>query len=104
MAEARKLAGMMTTTPRHVPADIYYVVETSRGIPGERQHRVASPLYETMSLARAELTRLVAENDKKAYSVWKGSTYIEPARWPHDVVLEDGTVLRAERFTPIKSA
>ena len=94
----------MITSPRNAPADIYYVVETSRGIPGERQHRVASPLYETISLARAELTRLVAEYEEKTYSVWKGSTYIEPARWSHDVVLEDGTVLRAELFTAIKSA
>lgn len=93
---------MTTNAPRDAPADVYYVVESSRGIPGERQHRAASPLFETMSLARAELARLVAENDEKAYSVWKGSTYIEPARWSHDVVLEDGTVLSAELLTAVK--
>ena len=48
------------------------------------------------------ITRLAAMNDGKAYSVWKGSTYIQPARWSHDVVLEDGTVLRAELLTAVK--
>jgi hypothetical protein len=92
---------MVTTTSQDAPADVYYVVETSRGISGTREHRVASPLYETMNMARAKLTRLVAKSDEKAYSVWKGSTYIEPARWAHDVVLEDGSVLRGELVTAI---
>lgn len=77
----------------NAPTDVYYVVETSGEIIGERQHRVSSSLYETPSQAHAELARLVAANAHPAYSVWKGSTYIEPARWAYDVVLADGTVL-----------
>jgi hypothetical protein len=83
-----------------VPADVYYVVETSGRILGEREHSVASALYETTQQAEAELARLVARNDGRTYSVWKGSTYIEPARWAHDVVLEDGTVVRTEEKAP----
>jgi hypothetical protein len=86
---------MRPVIPQDAPADVYYVVESSDSALGERQHHAASALYETRSQAQAELTRLVALNDAKAYSVWKGSTYIEPARWAHDVVLEDGTVLTA---------
>ena len=93
---------MRIVIPQHAPADVYYVVETSGNIPGERWHRAASSLYEIRSQAQSELTRLLATNDGKAYSVWKGSTYIEPARWAHDVVLEDGTVLRAELIPVVK--
>jgi hypothetical protein len=93
---------MRTVIPHAAPADVYYVVETSGRILGERQHRAASSLYETRSQAQAELTRLLAMTDGNAYSVWKGSTYIEPARWAHDLVLEDGTVLRAELLTAVK--
>ena len=88
---------MRNVARQHAPADVYYVVESSGEIPGERQHHVVSPLYETMSLAQTELTRLVAGDDGKEYSIWKGSTYIEPARWAYDVVLADGTVLRTKR-------
>ena len=95
---------MRPVIPRDAPADVYYVVETSDSAVGEPQHRAASSLYETRSQAQAELTRLVALNDGKAYSVWKGSTYIEPARWAHDVVLKDGTVLRAKVLTAAKGA
>lgn len=77
------------------PPDVYYVVQTVGEAVGERQHCVSSSLYETPSQAHAELTRLVTANAGCAYSVWKGSTYIEPARWAYDVVLADGTVLRA---------
>jgi hypothetical protein len=93
---------MRTVIPQDAPADVYYVVETSDSVRGEPQHRAASSLYETRSQAQAELTRLVALNDGKRYSVWKGSTYIEPARWAHDVVLEDGTVLRAKVLMAVK--
>jgi hypothetical protein len=96
-AEAPRLVIMRTGVPRGAPADVYYVVETSGRILGEREHSAASSLYETMSQAQAELARLVALNDGKAYSVWKGSTYIEPARWAQDVVLEDGTVVHASK-------
>jgi hypothetical protein len=95
---------MRTSTPREAPADVYYVVESQHSGPGERRHVVASPLYATMSLAQAELARLVSENDEKAYAVWKASTYIEPARWARDVVLDDGTVLRGELLTAVKES
>ncbi len=85
--------------PLKAPTDVYYVVETVGKIAGERQHHVSSSLYETPHQARAELTRLVAENTGTAYSVWKASTYIEPARWAYNVVLKDGTVLRPTRST-----
>lgn len=78
---------------REVPSDVYYVVQTHGTIIGERQHCLSSALYETRSQAHAELTRIATSNSGNAYSVWKSSTYIEPARWAHDVVLTDGTVL-----------
>jgi hypothetical protein len=93
---------MSNVIPQDAPADVYYVVETSGRFLGERRHSAASRLYEIRSQAQAELTRLAAMNDGKAYSIWKGSTYIEPARWSRDVVLEDGTVLRAELLTAVK--
>jgi hypothetical protein len=80
-----------------LPADVYYVVRTLGSVVGERQHIVSSSLYETPSQAHAELTRLIAANAGDAYSVWKGSTYIEPARWGYDVVLADGTVLHPKQ-------
>jgi hypothetical protein len=88
---------MRTVIPQDAPADVYYVVETSGRFLGDRRHSAASRLYEIRSQAQAELTRLAAMNDGKAYSIWKGSTYIEPARWAYDVVLADGTVLHAEQ-------
>jgi len=81
------------------PADVYYVVQTLGGIIGERQHCVSSSLYETPGQAHAQLTRLVTANPDHVYSVWKGSTYIEPARWAYDVTLSDGTVLRSKQYT-----
>ena len=76
------------------PLDIYYVVETAPGDVGERHHLLSSPLYETRGQAEAELERLAAVHAGTEYTVWKSSTYVEPARWAHDVVLADGTVLR----------
>lgn len=51
-------------------------------------------MYETRVQAEAELERLLAADASAEYSVWKASTYIEPAHWAYDVVLADGTVLR----------
>src|SRR5512141_1298579 len=78
---------------REAPPDVYYVVQTLGTIIGERQHHLSSALYETPSQAHTELARISTANAGNAYSVWKGSTYIEPARWGYDVVLADGTVL-----------
>ena len=86
-------------TGREAPADVYYVVETLGTLVGEREHRLSSALYEAPSQAHAELARIATAKAGNAYSVWKGSTYIEPARWAHDVVLTDGTVLHPESNT-----
>ena len=79
------------------PADVYYVVKTLGGSIGERQHCVSSSLYETSGQAHAQLTRLMTTNPDHVDSVWKASTYIEPARWAYDVVLSDETVLRSKQ-------
>jgi hypothetical protein len=98
---APELPGLEPPAPAagrlQAPADVYYVVRTQGGIIGERQHCVSSSLYETSSQADAQLRRLVTANPDHAYSVWKGSTYIEPALWAYDVVLSDGTVLRPKQ-------
>jgi hypothetical protein len=76
------------------PLDIYYVVETTPGALGERHHLLSSSLYETRGQAETALKQLDAIHEGTEYAVWKSSTYVEPARWAHDVVLADGTVLR----------
>jgi hypothetical protein len=76
-----------------VPSDVYYVVQTVGTIIGERHHCLFSSLYESRDHAHAELARVAAANAGSEYSVWKGSTYIQPARWARDVVLTDGTVV-----------
>ena len=86
-------------TGREAPPDVYYVVQTLGTVMGEREHRLSSALYEAPSQAHAELARIATAKAGNAYSVWKGSTYIEPARWAHDVVLTDGTVLHPESNT-----
>jgi hypothetical protein len=72
------------------PGDVFYVVRTT-GTPGRREHRLASILYEARPHADAELARLSAALPGD-YSVWKSTTYIEPARWGHSVMRSDGTV------------
>lgn len=78
------------------PLDVYYVVETTEGVVGERHHLVSSSLYATARQAETELERLATMNAATNYAVWKSSTYVEPARWAYDVVLADGTVLRPD--------
>jgi hypothetical protein len=84
----------MLKLARPAPLDVYYVVETTAGVVGERHHLVSSSLYATSRQADIELERLAAVNTATDYAVWKSSTYVEPARWAYDVVLADGTVLR----------
>jgi hypothetical protein len=86
----------MSKPGRPAPLDVYYVVETTPGVVGERHHLVSSSLYATAPQAEMELQRLAALNAIPEYAVWKGSTYVEPARWAYDVVLADGTVLRQD--------
>ncbi len=77
------------------PLDVFYVVETTGQVSGKRHHRVRSLLFETPFQANTERTRLQIANARSTFSVWKGTTYIEPAEWSYDVVMADGTVIRA---------
>ena len=78
------------------PAEIFYVVQTTgKGI-GKRHHRVRSLLYETRRQAQGELLQLrAASAGADTYDVWKSTTYIEPAEWMSDVVMNDGTMIRS---------
>jgi len=73
------------------PAEVFYVVQ-STGAPGRREHHVASVLYETRGQAHTALARLSATQDAD-YSIWKGTTYLEPPQWMHVVMRADGTVI-----------
>jgi len=79
------------------PLDVFYVVETTGQVSGERHHRLSSLLFETPSQANKERTRLQITNARGTFSVWKGTTYVEPAEWSYDVVMADGTVVRSRR-------
>ncbi len=77
------------------PLDVFYVVETTGQVSGERHHRLRSLLFETRFQANKEQIRLQMSNARDSFSVWKGTTYIEPAEWAYDVVMADGTVIRS---------
>ncbi len=79
---------------RSAPADVFYVVQSS-GTVGKRDHRVVSLLYETRPQADAELARIRSEKKSGVLSVWTRTTHIEPPQWLSDVVMADGTVIRA---------
>jgi len=81
---------------RSAPPDVYYVVESSGRI-GKRDHHVISPLYETRSQADGELARLSAGKKHGVLSVWMRTSYREPPQWVSDVVMADGTIVRAPR-------
>ena len=74
------------------PADMYYVVQSS-GVVGRRDHSVISPLYETRWQADAELARLRSGKTRGLLSVWMRTA--EPPQWLTDVLMTDGTVIRA---------
>ena len=74
------------------PVEVFYVVQTN-GVPGERNHRIRSDLYETRAQAQVELTRIRQTETAGGYSVWKSETYVEPAEWLHRVVRSDGTLI-----------
>jgi hypothetical protein len=89
-----------------VPVDVFYVVQTTAGLIGRRHHRVCPPLYETRRQAQIELTLLqTTSSSSGTYSIWKATTYIEPAEWLYDVVVADGSVirLRGARAAPVSS-
>src|SRR6185312_1632262 len=76
------------------PIEVFYVVQTSTGIIGERHHRVCSPLYETRRQAQTELNHVRTRNSgEETYSIWSAAAYLEPARWRYEVVMADGTVI-----------
>ena len=80
------LAGPLVTS-----ADVFYIVQTTTGAPGRREHHLASILYEACVHAHAELARLSAARPGD-YSIWKSTTYVEPPHWGHAVMRADGTV------------
>jgi len=87
------------------PLAVFYVVETTGQVIGERHHRVCSHLFETSFQAHTELARLELANAGGAFSIWKGTTYIEPAEWLDDVIMADDTVIpaRGGHYCPVCS-
>jgi hypothetical protein len=78
-----------------VPPEVFYVVQTTAGAIGKRHHRVRPPLYEARHQAQIELIHLqTAGSGSGTYSIWKATTYVEPAEWLYDVVVADGSVIR----------
>jgi hypothetical protein len=78
-----------------VPLDVFYVVQTSSDVIGKRHHRVCPPLYELRQQAQMELMQLqTVSSGKGTYSIWKATTYVEPAEWLYDVVVANGSVIR----------
>jgi hypothetical protein len=77
------------------PLEVYYIVQTTAGVVGKRHHRVRPPLYEMRSQAQLELMHLQAGSPGSGtYSIWKATTYVEPAEWLYDVVVADGSLIR----------
>lgn len=88
-----------------VPLEVYYIVQTTGGIVGKRQHRVHPPLYEMRSQAQIELMHVQAAcPGSGTYSIWKATTYVEPAEWLYDVVVADGSLIRLRGGDPQRSA
>jgi hypothetical protein len=82
------------------PLDVFYVVQTTAGLIGKRHHRVCPPLYETRRQAQIELMLLrTTSSCRGTYSIWKATTYVEPAEWLYDVVVADGSVIRLRDAT-----
>jgi hypothetical protein len=80
----------------HVPLEVFYVVRTTGGVLGKRHHQICPPLYETPRQAQMKLIHLQgAAATSGIYSVWKATTYVEPAEWLYDVVIADGSIIRA---------
>lgn len=99
-AEPRRVCGALGLIPaytasaeRHTPLDVFYVVETSGDVSGERRHSLSSPLFETRLQAETARVRLQTADASGNFSVWQGTTYIEPAEWAYEVVMADGSVI-----------
>jgi len=84
-----------------VPLDVFYLVQTSSGTVGKRHRRVCPPLYETRRQAQIELMHLrTTPSGRRTYSIWKATTYVEPAEWLYDVVVANGSVIRLRDREP----
>jgi len=100
----RRKASRPGQLPRHAsstdgrvpaPLEVFYVVQTTGDVIGRRHHRVCPPLYEARHQARIELMHLqAAGTGGGTFSIWKATTYVEPAEWLYDVVIADGSVVR----------
>jgi hypothetical protein len=86
-----------TGNEQAAPLAVFYVIETTGRVIGERHHRVCSHMFETRFQAHTELARLELANASGAFSIWKSTTYVEPAEWLYDVIMADGTVIPAGR-------
>jgi len=76
------------------PVDVFFVVQSTGLLGGEREYSLRSALYETRPGAEMELARLRDADSAGSYEVWKSARYIEPAEWLHRVVRLDGTLTR----------
>jgi len=87
-----------------VPLEVFYVVQTTGDVIGSRRHRICPPLYESAHQAQIELVNLqAAATGNGTYSVWKATTYVEPAEWLYDIVVADGSIIRRGTATRRRS-
>ena len=94
LSEQSRRGPASTNDRPSAPLDVFYVVQTTAGLIGKRHHRVRPPLYETWHQAQIELVHLHRASSGGTYSIWKATTYVEPAEWLYDVVVADGSVIR----------
>ena len=109
----RRKASLPGQLPRHasstdrrvpVPLEVFYVVQTTGDVIGSRRHRICPPLYERAHQAQIELVNLqAAASGNGTYSVWKATTYVEPAEWLYDIVVADGSIIRRGTATRRRS-
>jgi hypothetical protein len=89
------------------PPEVFYVVQTTAGLIGKRQRLASPPLYETRGQSQIDLMLVqTASYGSGTYSIWKATTYAEPAEWLYDVIVADGSMirLRGARPAPVSSA
>ncbi len=77
---------MNTEDRPSVPLEVFYLVQTSSGAVGKRHNRVR-PQVELVHLQ-------TASSGRGTSSIWKATTYVEPAEWLYDVVVANGSVIR----------
>lgn len=95
MSEQQQRRSASTDDPPTAPLEAYYIVQATAGVIGKRQRRVRPPLYEGRSRAQIELMHLQAAcPGGGTYSIWKATTYGEPAEWLYDVVVAEGSLIR----------